>query len=166
MYVVGPLKIEPGARSVAVEGQSLKLSGLSLEMLIALAEASPNALSVDELTKRVWNRSVVSADTLSKRVSLLRAWLRDVVGDTVRIEALPSSRFRIIAMVAGSSGSEPDRAAHAIVLLRSRRAVMAVGGGVFLLAAIAVTFWITGSISASPELVSPDGQHVLTPPDT
>ncbi len=58
-------------------GVDVPLPRLSFDLLIALAKASPNLASLDELMARVWPGLVVSPETVSQRVKLLR----DALGD-------------------------------------------------------------------------------------
>ncbi|MDZ7769246.1 MAG: winged helix-turn-helix domain-containing protein [Woeseiaceae bacterium] len=46
-------------------------------MLLVLAEAAPAVVTQDELVERVWNGRVVSPETVTQRVKLLRAALGD-----------------------------------------------------------------------------------------
>jgi hypothetical protein len=53
------------------------LPKLSFDLLMALIEAAPRIVTTDELMDRVWTGLVVSPETVSQRVSLLRAALGD-----------------------------------------------------------------------------------------
>jgi TolB-like protein/DNA-binding winged helix-turn-helix (wHTH) protein len=77
IWVVGDLRVDPGARSVTRDGAPLELSRLSFDLLEALIQAAPAVLSTDDLMDRVWTDRVVSPATVAKRIALLR----DAIGD-------------------------------------------------------------------------------------
>ena len=76
-YRVGDLLIDIGRQRVTRESVELSLSALSFELLLALARAAPNVLSFDQLMERVWPGLVVTPETVSQRVKLVR----DAIGD-------------------------------------------------------------------------------------
>lgn len=77
VYRFADLVLDPGRRSVQRGTESLALPRKSFDMLLALVEAAPDALSSDELMDRVWQGAVVSQATVAKRVELLRQALDD-----------------------------------------------------------------------------------------
>src|SRR6202521_5327258 len=58
-------------------GTDLPLSHLSFELLVTLARAAPDLVSFDQLTERVWPGLVITPETISQRVKLVR----DALGD-------------------------------------------------------------------------------------
>lgn len=77
VYVMGDLCVDAGRRTVVRGSEEITLPKLSFDLLLALAEAAPNAVSIDEFMERVWPGLVVSPETVSQRVKLLR----DALGD-------------------------------------------------------------------------------------
>jgi DNA-binding winged helix-turn-helix (wHTH) protein len=98
-YVIGDLVVDPGRQSVCRLGVSVALPKLSYDLFMALIRAAPNLVSLDELMHRVWPGVVVSPETVSKRVTLLR----DALGDDPRapryIAGLRGRGYRIVADV-------------------------------------------------------------------
>jgi TolB-like protein/DNA-binding winged helix-turn-helix (wHTH) protein len=77
VYRAGDLVIDVG-RAVAVrDGAEIGLPKLSFDLLVALLEAAPAIVSIDGLMQKVWPGLVVSPETISQRVKLLR----DALGD-------------------------------------------------------------------------------------
>lgn len=76
-YRVGDLCVLPGIQRVLREGREIALPRLSFNLLRALIRAAPNTLSVDELMDRVWPGLVVSPETVTQRIKLLRDALSD-----------------------------------------------------------------------------------------
>ena len=76
-FRVGDLLVDPGRRRVERDGMEIPLPGLTFDLLLALARAAPNLASIDVLMQQVWPGRVVSPETVSQRVKLLR----DALGD-------------------------------------------------------------------------------------
>jgi TolB-like protein/DNA-binding winged helix-turn-helix (wHTH) protein len=74
---IGDLVVDAGARTVMRGSQPIELPKLSFDLLLALVEAAPDALSTEDLMERVWTGRVVSPQTVAKRVELLRQALGD-----------------------------------------------------------------------------------------
>ena len=72
---------------------------LSFDLLLALVEAAPRVVSLDELMDRVWAGVVVSPETVSQRAKLLR----DVLGDESKspryLTSVRGRGYRLIAPV-------------------------------------------------------------------
>ena len=80
-YVAGDLIVDIGQQRVWRDGAELKLPALSLRFLDVLVRAAPNMVSFDALIQQVWSGSVVSPETVTQRVKLLR----DALGDDPRL---------------------------------------------------------------------------------
>ncbi|MCB1633161.1 MAG: winged helix-turn-helix domain-containing protein [Xanthomonadales bacterium] len=76
-WQVGDLWVDPGSARVVREGADIELPELSFRLLLALIEAAPERLSKDQLIAAVWRGGVVSDETLTQRVRLLRQALGD-----------------------------------------------------------------------------------------
>jgi TolB-like protein/Flp pilus assembly protein TadD/DNA-binding winged helix-turn-helix (wHTH) protein len=98
-YRVGDLLIDIGRQRVTRETVELSLSALSFELLLALARAAPNVLSFDQLMERVWPGLVVTPETVSQRVKLVR----DAIGDDSQspryIGGVRGRGYRMVASV-------------------------------------------------------------------
>lgn len=76
-YRVGDLIVDPGRGRVTRGDQEIPLPKLSYDLLLVLTRAAPNLLSIDVLMNKVWPGLVVTPETVSQRVKLLR----DALGD-------------------------------------------------------------------------------------
>ena len=74
---IGDLVVDTGARTVTRGSQPIDLPKLSFDLLLALVDAAPDALSTEALMDRVWTGRVVTPQTVAKRVELLRQALDD-----------------------------------------------------------------------------------------
>src|SRR5262245_22895888 len=76
-YRVEDLVVDVGRARVTRGDAELPLPRLSFDVLVALVEASPNLVTLDGLMNEVWPGQVVSPETVSQRVKLLRSALGD-----------------------------------------------------------------------------------------
>ncbi|HEY6924610.1 MAG TPA: tetratricopeptide repeat protein [Steroidobacteraceae bacterium] len=98
-YRVGDLLIDIGRQQVTRATQELSLSQLSFQLLLALARAAPNLLTFDELMERVWPGLVVSTETVSQRVKLVREAIGDDSQSPRYIAGVRGRGYRMIAPV-------------------------------------------------------------------
>jgi DNA-binding winged helix-turn-helix (wHTH) protein len=71
------LVVDLGRACVTRDGQKIPVPRLSLDLLVVLLRAAPNVVSPEVLMQRVWPQIVVSPETVSQRVKLLRSALGD-----------------------------------------------------------------------------------------
>jgi TolB-like protein len=81
IYRLGDLTIDTGRQLVSRADDPIPLPKLSYDLLLVLVRAAPNVVSLDELMRQVWPRIIVSPETVSQRVKLLR----DALGDDPRV---------------------------------------------------------------------------------
>jgi adenylate cyclase len=114
-YILGDLTIDTGRQIVHRADEAIPLPKLSYDLLLVLVRAAPNLVSLDELMRLVWPGIIVSPETVSQRVKLLR----DALGDDPRvpryIRGLRGRGYQIVTAVkeidnptaTGISGSTP-----------------------------------------------------------
>lgn len=97
IYTFADLELDIGRRQLSRKGSPVKLTKLSFQLLEALVEAAPNLLSQDELIDRVWGpRRVVSPNSLSQRMAILRQSLGDDANAPTYVEAVRGQGYRLI----------------------------------------------------------------------
>ncbi|HET9473805.1 MAG TPA: winged helix-turn-helix domain-containing protein, partial [Steroidobacteraceae bacterium] len=89
-FRLADLVIDTGTRQVWRDGAEIPLTGLSFDLLRALLDVGTRVVTSDELMDRVWPGRVVNAETVAKRVELVR----EALGDN-------SQEPRYIALVRG-----------------------------------------------------------------
>jgi TolB-like protein/DNA-binding winged helix-turn-helix (wHTH) protein len=99
-YRVDDLVVDTGCALVTRSGTEVPLPKLSFDLLLALIEAAPRIVTTDELMERVWPGLVVSPETISQRVKLLRGALDDDPKQPRYIASVRSRGYRLIAPVA------------------------------------------------------------------
>jgi len=98
-YRVGDLIVDTGRARVTRGDQSIALPKLSFDLLVALIRRAPNLVSPDDLMAQVWPGLVVSLETVSQRVKLLRDALDDDPKEPRYIAGVRGRGYRLIAEV-------------------------------------------------------------------
>jgi TolB-like protein/DNA-binding winged helix-turn-helix (wHTH) protein/tetratricopeptide (TPR) repeat protein len=105
-FRVGDLTIDLGRGRVMRAEEEIALPKLSYDLLLFLTRAAPNLVSMDELMQGVWPRLIVSPETVSQRVKLLR----DALGDDPKapryIAGLRGRGYQIVAPVEKLTGEQ------------------------------------------------------------
>jgi TolB-like protein/DNA-binding winged helix-turn-helix (wHTH) protein len=105
-YQVGDLEIDVARRRVLRGAQALAITGISFDLLMALVRATPGLVSVGELMRLVWPGLVVSPETVSQRVKIVRRALGDDAGQARYIIGERGRGYRLVATV--TALAEPD----------------------------------------------------------
>ncbi|HSN55774.1 MAG TPA: winged helix-turn-helix domain-containing protein [Candidatus Sulfomarinibacteraceae bacterium] len=79
-YRIGDLLVDTATGTVARGDRRLHLPPLSFALLVAVLRRAPDVIKRDELIDEVWNGDLVSDETLSQRVRMLRESLEDGSG--------------------------------------------------------------------------------------
>jgi len=98
-FRVGDLLVDPGRRRVERDGTELTLPGLTFDLMLALVRAAPNLASLDTLMRQVWPGRVVSPETVSQRIKLLRAALGDEPEAPRYVAGVRGHGYRLIVPV-------------------------------------------------------------------
>ena len=134
----GDLLIDIGRREVRRGKRTIRLPNLSFELLLALAEAAPNLLTVDELIDRVWPGRVVSPETVTQRIKLLRRALGDDAQNPTYIAGLRGQGYRLLVDVCIADSVTDNQSLR--VVLTQQRPVQGTLIGIGLLV-VAITIW-------------------------
>jgi TolB-like protein/DNA-binding winged helix-turn-helix (wHTH) protein len=98
-YRAGDLEIDVGRQQVTRAGADVPLPKLSFDLLLALIRAAPNLVSLDALMETVWPGVVVSPETVSQRVKLLRDALGDDPREPRYVAGLRGRGYRLVPAV-------------------------------------------------------------------
>ena len=98
-YSVGDLTIDTGRQLVSRAVDPIVLPKLSYDLLLVLMRAAPNLVSLDDLMRLVWPGIIVSPETVSQRVKLLRDALDDDPRVPRYIGSLRGRGYQIVAAV-------------------------------------------------------------------
>ena len=106
-YRFDDLVIDTRVRRVTRGDADLGVAGLSFDLLVELVRAAPSLVSVDALMASVWKGIVVSPETITQRVKLLRQALGDTVDNRRYIAARRGYGYRLVKPVLAISESIP-----------------------------------------------------------
>ncbi len=95
-YCIADLVIDVGLRSVRRGTSDIYLPKLSFDLFIVLLAAAPNIVSNDELARSVWKGVLVSPESVTQRVKLLRDALGDDPEAPKYIVGLRRQGYRIL----------------------------------------------------------------------
>lgn len=171
-YRAGDLLIDLGRQRVTRADEVIALPKLSFNLLVVLVSAAPNLVSSEALLVQVWPKAVVSPETLSQRVKLLR----DALGDDPRnpryIEGLRGRGYRwaprVEILPAGREAGERDGNLAAAPVAGKTDATTARPGSrtrlwLLPLAAVAliVAGWLALSLKREPTVRRPTSVAVV-----
>ena len=110
LFRVDDLIVDLGRCRVIRAGVDLQLPGLSFDLFVVLVRAAPNIVTARRLMEIVWPDAVVSLETISQRVKLLRAALGDDVKSPRYVTGVRNRGYRIVATVTelGPERRSPD----------------------------------------------------------
>jgi len=95
IYRIADLQLDIGQVRLTRDGREIALPKLSFDLLVALAEA-PRLLTLDDLMQRVWRGVIVSPETISQRVKLLRDALGDDAAHPRYVASVRGRGYRLI----------------------------------------------------------------------
>ncbi len=98
-YRLNDLTIDTGRQIVTRAADPIPLPKLSYDLFLVLMRAAPNLVSLDELMLRVWPGLIVSPETVSQRVKLLRDALDDDPRAPRYIASLRGRGYQVVAPV-------------------------------------------------------------------
>ena len=98
-FQVGDLRVDIGQQRLTRAGVEITLPNLSFQLLVVLIRAAPNVLSHDQLMAQVWPGLIVSPETLTKRVNLLREALGDSAQESRYVAGVRSRGYQLVAAV-------------------------------------------------------------------
>lgn len=140
-YRVGDLDVDVSRAAVTRGGVEIPLPKLSFDLLLVCIEAAPAIVSVDDLMERVWPGLVVSPETVSQRVKLLR----DALGDDSKapryIAGVRLRGYRLVASVEPLSGAGPIAGRSIPQRGPIRRRVVVLACAILVLGLAGVALW-------------------------
>ena len=107
-YRVGDLLVDLGRGQVTRDGRDVPLPNLSYKLFVALLRAAPDLLTHDELMAQVWPGLVVTPETVSQRVKLLRQALHDDPRQPRYVAGVRGRGYRIVAPIEVVAGTQPS----------------------------------------------------------
>ncbi len=104
-WQIDDLLLEPDIRQLSRNGQLIRLPALSFEVLRVLATSAPEPVSVQALIDAAWQGAVVSDETVTQRIKLLRQALGDDGRNPQYIEAVRGRGYRLLSVPVKHAGN-------------------------------------------------------------
>jgi TolB-like protein/DNA-binding winged helix-turn-helix (wHTH) protein/tetratricopeptide (TPR) repeat protein len=111
-YQVLDLDVDLARRRVLRAGTALELPDLSFRLLAALIREAPDTVGKDELIETVWQGVVVSDETLSQRIRLLRQALGEEGAEPRYLSSVRGRGYRMICPVTPAPAPASGRSGH------------------------------------------------------
>lgn len=140
MLQFGPYLLDPAARLLRRDGQTVHLAPKACEVLALLARHAGEVVTKESIFAAVWPGVTVEEGNLTQQISLLRKTLGPAPGGGLYIETIPKTGYRFLVPVAPLAPHLPPRLVRRIL------------GAV--LAAALLGFWI-GRATASTLFSTP-----------
>ena len=113
LYDFGPFRLDAENHTLTRGGEGVTLTRKALEMLIVLVERRGEALSKEELLRRLWPDTTVEESNLTQNVYMIRQALGEAAHQQTYIETIPKRGYRFAAEVTAvvrSNGHHPPDA--------------------------------------------------------
>jgi TolB-like protein/DNA-binding winged helix-turn-helix (wHTH) protein len=120
---IGDLVLDFGKLEISRDGEALDVSGLSFDLVAALAARAPNVVSHDELVDAVWSGRFVSPETITQRIKLVRQALGDDADNPTYVGLVRNRGYRILVDVEALA-EKPDSIAQGLLAELGRRRVL------------------------------------------
>ena len=108
-YTFEDIVLDTGRREATRAGKPVKLPKLSYRMLEALVAVAPQVLTHEHMVERVWQGRIVSAETVTQRVMLLRQALGDDAKEPRYVGLVRGQGYRMLCPVSHESGDSSTR---------------------------------------------------------
>src|SRR3954466_1070589 len=95
-FDLGGLRVSPARRQVSMNGDCRELEPKFVQVLIALASASPAVVSRDKLVQQCWDGRVVGDDALNRCILALRHLSQEFAPEPFKIETVPRIGHRLV----------------------------------------------------------------------
>ncbi len=118
IYTFEPFELDPEARVLRRNGDSVPMAAKTLDMLVLLVQNRGRLVEKDELLSRVWAGSVVEEANLTQNIFTLRKILGDSPKDHRYIATVAGRGYQFVAPVAETT-QQPQRRAAVTSLKRS-----------------------------------------------
>ena len=96
-------------RVLGSDRQQIELPKLSFELLMYLIEHAGQVCTVEQITAAVWKNTIVSGETITQRITLLRKALDDDPKQPKYIESVRGRGYRLLVKPTEPSAVQPKR---------------------------------------------------------
>jgi transcriptional activator of cad operon len=166
---IGEWIVNPSRDSISKGTETQKLEPRTMRLLLCLADAPGEVVSVDRLLNEVWTGVIVGSASVYQAVSQLRKLLGDVDPEPTYIATVPRKGYRLVAVVkrleapSETPAAAPVAAADATPLpaRRGMKVPLLLGGA--LLIALVVVGAVIWNKTSTGKLLSAANSIVVLP---
>ncbi|WP_405231254.1 winged helix-turn-helix domain-containing tetratricopeptide repeat protein [Lentisalinibacter salinarum] len=133
-YRIGDLTLDTGTHELTRGDEHIELPPLSYRLLMLLVDRAPAVVMQDEIAERIWAGRVVSPETITQRVKLLRQALGDDARHPRYIALIRGQGYRLLPDVQAVENTAGTPHGGPRASSRRRSAILVLG-----LAVVAVT---------------------------
>jgi TolB-like protein/DNA-binding winged helix-turn-helix (wHTH) protein/Flp pilus assembly protein TadD len=119
--LIGDLLLDVSTQTVSRSGETIDLPRLSYRLLLALADAAPAVLTHDAIVEHVWDGRVVSPETVTQRIKLLRKSLGDDAVHPRYVGVVRGQGYRLLTEVEQLPADDGGTASGLFAELKRRR---------------------------------------------
>jgi DNA-binding winged helix-turn-helix (wHTH) protein len=98
-YRLGEWTVRPHRNQIERGNETVHLAPKTMAVLDCLAKASNSVVTRQQIFDSVWPGAVVSDETLTQRISELRKAFGDTAHESLFIETIPKTGFRLVPPV-------------------------------------------------------------------
>jgi DNA-binding winged helix-turn-helix (wHTH) protein len=149
LITCGDVTIDTEAQRVTQAGAPVDLSGLSVDLLAALAKAAPEPVSNAELAELVWGRAHVTDHTIAQRVAMVRRALGDDRDDPKYVRTLRGRGYAFVQPSSAAPQTGPSAAGRG--WMRPLPLAMAAGAVLLAVVTLLLTGRGDGEVTAPPQ---------------
>jgi DNA-binding winged helix-turn-helix (wHTH) protein len=107
MFKIGRLHVSLLTRSIRVDGQPVRLGSRAFDILELLMLAQGEVVTLDQITKTIWPRTVVVENNIRVHIVAIRKLLD---GDRELLITVPGRGYRLVSPEAGYDERQSSRA--------------------------------------------------------
>ena len=101
-FAVGDLRVFPSTRTIQGPGGKVQVEPRVMQVLVVLANACGAVVTRDTLLNRCWGGVYVGDDSLNRAVAGVRRVVSRIGGDSLEIETIPRTGYRLISRPSSS----------------------------------------------------------------
>jgi transcriptional activator of cad operon len=99
ILLIGAWCVNPTAGEISRDGETIRVEGRTMRLLLCLAGHAAEVVSIDDLLNQVWSDVTVSPDSVYQAVASLRRLLGDDPKKPTYIATVPRLGYRMVATV-------------------------------------------------------------------
>src|SRR5882757_4247758 len=169
---IGEWIVNPSLDTISKGSEIQKLEPRTMRLLLCLAGAAGEVVSVDRLLNEVWTGVVVGSASVYQSISQLRKLLGDVDPEPTYIATVPRKGYRLVAAVRrldplGPNGVVPptqDSSDSSTPTQRPRRSAMALVAAGIVLVALVIAGAMIWKKSSTAKLLSAAANSIVVLP--